>query len=96
MVGNTIVLQWALARATTHGLEAQFDHVDCQSLLLRITGMFADAGAVAGRAREAVADNLLQPHELRAVVNGLDTSLKAASTCWATCATSSKEARCGA
>ena len=31
VVGNTIVLQWALARATTHGLEAQFERVDCQS-----------------------------------------------------------------
>ena len=76
VVGNTIVLQWALARATTHGLEAQFDHVDCQSLLLRITDMFADAGTVAGRAREAVGDNLLQPHELRAVVNGLDALIE--------------------
>ena len=72
VVGNTIVLQWALARATTHGLEAQFDHVDCQALLLRITGMFADAGTVAARTREAVGDNLLEPHELRSVVKGLD------------------------
>lgn len=76
VVGNTIVLQWALARATTHGLEDQFDHVDCQALLLRITDMFADAGAVAARTRDAVADNLLQPHELRAVVNGLDALIE--------------------
>lgn len=76
VVGNNIVLQWALARATTHGLEAQFDHVDCQSLLLRITGMFADAGSVAARARDAVADNLLQPQEIRSVVNGLDSLIE--------------------
>ncbi len=72
VVGNTIVLQWALARATTHGLEARFEHVDCQALLLRVTSMFAEAGNVAARTRDAVADNLLQPHELRSVINGLD------------------------
>ena len=75
VVGNTIVLQWALARATTHGLEAEFARVDCQALLLRITEMFADAGTVAARTREAVGDNLLQPQELRAVVHGLDARI---------------------
>lgn len=73
VVKNTIVLQWALARAMTHGLEEAFDQVDCQGLLLRVTGMFADAGAVAERTRQAVADNLLQPHEIRRIVTGLDT-----------------------
>ncbi|WP_302413475.1 hypothetical protein [uncultured Desulfovibrio sp.] len=76
VVGNTIVLQWALARATTHGLEAEFARVDCQALLLRITEMFADAGTVAARTREAVGDNLLQPQELRAVVHGLDALIE--------------------
>lgn len=73
VVKNTIVLQWALARAITHGLEEEFDQVDCQGLLIRVTGMFADAGVVADRTRQAVADNLLQPHEIRRIVTGLDT-----------------------
>lgn len=72
VVKNTIVLQWALARAVTHGLEEEFDQVDCQGLLLRVTGMFADAGVVASRTRQAVEDNLLQPQELRRIVSGLD------------------------
>lgn len=73
VVKNTIVLQWALARSITHGLEEEFAQVDCQGLLFRVTGMFADAGVVAGRTRQAVADNLLQPHEIRRIVTGLDT-----------------------
>ena len=35
-----------------------------------------DAGSVAARARDAVADNLLQPHEIRSVVNGLDSLIE--------------------
>lgn len=76
VTGNMIIIQWLLAKAAFHGLDAAHQTVDCRALLLRVTDIFSEVGEVATEARAAVGDNLLQPVELRRLVVALQAVLE--------------------
>lgn len=75
-VGNTIILQWLMAKSTFYGVDEHAQAVDCHLLLLRVNDIFAEVGDVAHEARKAVEDNKLEAHELRALINELQDVLE--------------------
>lgn len=76
VTGNMVIIQWLLAKAAVHGLNPEHPSVDCRALLLRVTDIFADAGDVAAKARAAVKDSLLRPHEIRRLLSALQVVLE--------------------
>lgn len=76
VTGNMVIIQWLMARAAFYGLNPERQSVDCRALLLRVTGVFAEVGDVAGEARAAVQDDLLEPRELRRLLLALQTVLE--------------------
>lgn len=76
VVGNLTIINWLLARATFHGIDEGRQSVDCAALLLRVTDIFAEVGDVAEEARKSVADNSLEPRELRSLIQELSDVLQ--------------------
>lgn len=76
VVGNTIIVQWLMARATFYGVNEHAQAVDCRALLLRVNDIFAEVGDVADEARKAVEDNKLEAREMRALINELQDVLE--------------------
>ena len=75
-VGNMVILQWLLAKATMYGLRPEHQSVDCRALLLRVTDIFTEVGDVATEARAAVQDNRLSAAELRRILSCLQMLLE--------------------
>lgn len=76
VVGNNIIIHWLLARATFHGIDEARQDVDCNTLLRRVNDIFAEVGDVAEEARRSVADDSLEPQELRRLIKELSDVLQ--------------------
>lgn len=75
-VGNLTILHWLMASATFHGIDQKHQSVDCNNLLVRVNGVFAEVGDVAQEARKAIADNKLDTRERRRLISELSDVLE--------------------
>ncbi|EPR43156.1 hypothetical protein dsx2_2516 [Desulfovibrio sp. X2] len=75
-VGNLTIVHWLLARATFYGIDENHQDVDCNMLLRRVNDIFAEVGDVADEARSAVADDILEPSELRRLIKEISDVLE--------------------
>lgn len=76
VVGNLTIIHWLLSTATFYGIDEARQNLDCNALLRRVNDIFAEVGDVAEEARKSVADNRLEPMELRRLIQELSDVLQ--------------------
>jgi len=76
VLGNQVVLQWLIARATFYGVDEQHQDIDCSELLRRVNDLFAELGDVATEAREAIKNNVIEPQECRKLIREISDVLE--------------------
>jgi len=72
IVGNTHTILWLQERTLAYGFAHSNASVDCTELVKRIAELYQEMGEVGIEGNAAVRDNLLEPHEIRKVINELD------------------------
>ncbi len=78
VVGNRLVLEWLLVSARRLGVPSRHDALSCNGLIFRIGELFSEAGDVGQAGQEAIADQRLEPVELRRLIKELrDVVVKA-------------------
>lgn len=75
--GNEIVIEWLIAQTRKGDFPRLGGELGCFELMERVAQIFEATGAVAQKAREAVADRQITEQELRSIIKVLELSSSA-------------------